>query len=172
MIADELEHFAPYVIGTNALNSLIEKIRRIPESERKDLATLYDIAIDYNPGGWLKGNDNIYGEYSRNLLLLYGLEALDEVLEIAEKEVFAWSVMKVTDRVVPSGSIGELTPLKEHISKEWFEDQYREVHSWCRDTSVEISKQIENGELSGEALNKAQTALIKCDKFLQLYSQW
>jgi len=172
MIANELENFDPYVISSNDLNSLVETIKRIPESEREDLTTLYDIAIDYNPGGWLKGNDNIYGEYSRNLLLLYGLEALDKVLEIAEKEVFAWSVMKATDRVVPSGSIGELTPLKEHVSKTWFDDLYGEVHSWCKDTSIEISMEIEEGELSEEALSKAKTALDNSEKFLQLHLLW
>jgi len=172
MIANELENFDPYVISSNDLNSLIETIRRIPESEREDLMTLYDIAIAYNPGGWLKGNDNIYGEYSRNLLLLYGLEALDKVLEIAEREVFAWSVMKVTDRVVPLGSIGELTPLKEHVSKAWFDDLYGEVHSWCKDTSIEISKELEEGGLPEEGLGKARTALNKSEKFLQLHSLW
>jgi hypothetical protein len=172
MIANELENFDPYVISSNDLSSLIETIRRIPESERENLTTLYDIAIDYNPGGWLKGNDNIYGEYSRNLLLLYGLEALDKVLEIAEREVFAWSVMKVTDRVVPLGSIGELTPLKEYVSKAWFDDLYGEVHSWCKDTSIEISKEIEEGGLSEGGLGKAKTTLNKSEKFLQLHSLW
>ncbi|PZC52954.1 O-antigen ligase, partial [Mesotoga sp. TolDC] len=172
MIANELENLDPYVISSNGLNNLIETIRRIPESEREDLTTLYDIAIHYNPGGWQKGNDNIYGEYSRNLLLLYGLEALDKVLEIAEREVFAWSVMKVTDRVVPLGSIGELTPLKEHVSKAWFDDLYGKVHSWCKDTSIEISKEIEEGGLSEEGLSKAKTALSKSEKFLQLHSLW
>ncbi|MBN2252641.1 MAG: O-antigen ligase family protein, partial [Kosmotogaceae bacterium] len=172
MIANELENFDPYVISSNDLNNLIETIRRIPESEREDLTTLYDIAIDYNPGGWLKGNDNIYGEYSRNLLLLYGLEALDKVLEIAEKEVFAWNVMKDTDRVVPLGSIGELTPLKENVSETWFDDLYGEVHSWCKDTSIEISKEIEEGGLSEEGLSKARTALNKSEKFLQLHLLW
>ncbi len=172
MIANELENFDPYVISSNDLSSLIETIRRIPESERENLTTLYDIAIDYNPGGWLKGNDNIYGEYSRNLLLLYGLEALDKVLEIAEREVFAWSVMKVTDRVVPLGSIGELTPLKEHVSKVWFDDLYGEVHSWCKDISIEISKEIEEGGHSEGGLGKAKTTLNKSEKFLQLHSLW
>ncbi|HQC15974.1 MAG TPA: O-antigen ligase family protein, partial [Mesotoga prima] len=131
-----------------------------------------DVAIAYNPGGWLKGNDSIYGEYARNLLLAYGLNALDKILELAEKEVFAWDVMRTTDQVVPLGAIGELTPLKEYVPREWFHNLYDGVYEWCLDKSSEISRNIEEERFAGENLKKAETVLNEMERFKGLYSTW
>ncbi|MBN2218809.1 MAG: O-antigen ligase family protein [Kosmotogaceae bacterium] len=168
----ELEKLEPYVADTVGLNELVHRIQEIPVSEKANLNLLYDVAIAYNPGGWLKGTDSIYGEYARSLLLAYGLDALDKILELAEKEVFAWNVMRTTDRVVPIGAIGELTPLKEHVPREWFSNLYDVVYEWCLDSSLEISSDIEEGVFAGEDLKKAETVLNKMEKFKELYSTW
>jgi O-antigen ligase len=171
-ISVELEKLEPYVTDTVGLNNLVHKIQEIPVSEKDNLNLLYDVAIAYNPGGWLKGNDSIYGEYARNLLLAYGLNALDKILELAEKEVFAWNVMRTTDQVVPLGAIGELTPLKEYVPREWFNNLYDGVYEWCLDKSSEISRNIEEERFAGENLKKAETVLNEMERFKELYSTW
>jgi hypothetical protein len=171
-ISVELEKLEPYVTDTVGLNNLVHKIQEIPVSEKDNLNLLYDVAIAYNPGGWLKGNDSIYGEYARNLLLAYGLNALDKILELAEKEVFAWNVMRTTDQVVPLGAIGELTPLKEYVPREWFNNLYDGVYEWCLDKSLEISRNIEEERFAGENLKKAETVLNEMERFKELYSTW
>gem|GEM_PF-4419794 len=120
----------------------------------------------------MKGSNNVYGEYSRNVLLLYGLDGLDKVQEIAEREVFAWNTMKATNRVVPLGSIGQLTPLKDYVSREWFDNLYEEVYFWSEETSSLIMREMEEEQFSGIALEKAESALNEIEKFLQLYSLW
>ncbi len=171
-VSEELEKLEGFVADSGSLTSLVDSIRKLPKSKRGHLETLYETAIEYNPGGWLKGSNNVYGEYSRNVLLLYGLDGLDKVQEIAEREVFAWNTMKATNRVVPLGSIGQLTPLKDYVSREWFDNLYEEVYFWSEETSSLIMREMEEEQFSGIALEKAESALNEIEKFLQLYSLW
>jgi hypothetical protein len=149
-VSEELEKLEGFVADSGSLTSLVDSIRKLPKSKRGHLETLYETAIEYNPGGWLKGSNIVYGEYSRNVLLLYGLDGLDKVQEIAERESLPGNTMKATNRVVPLGSIGQLTPLKDYVSMRMVRHNlYEEVYFWSEETSSLIMREMEEEQFSG-----------------------
>ncbi|NLX34597.1 MAG: hypothetical protein GXY62_09800, partial [Thermotogaceae bacterium] len=125
-------------------------------------------AIANSPGSWLKDDPNIYEEYSRNLLMVYGEGELAKVLEIAESELFAWSYMK-SQNVVPDGVLKVLRSFKEDLKIGWVEALYGEAAAWCEERIAFLKLELENQDIPNVEREKLNVFLRRADGFIKLY---
>ena len=169
-VSSQLEMFAPVLANPADLERIIWTLNDLVYSHKGELQTLYRVAIRGNPGGWLKGNDNLYGEYARNLLLLYGEDSLDDVIEIARLEVFAWNHMK-EHRGVPDGVISVLTPLKDRLEDSTIVSLFAGAREWSEETLQVVLLEIESE--NSEPLKQQLEALNqRLEGFALFYDMW
>jgi hypothetical protein len=169
-VSSQLEMFVPVLADPADLERIIRTLNDLVYSHKGELQTLYRVAIRGNPGGWLKGNDNVYGEYARNLLLLYGEDSLDDVIEIAWLEVFAWNHMK-EHRGVPDGVISVLTPLKDRLEDSTIVSLFAEAREWSEETLQVVLLEIESE--NSEPLKQQLEALNqRLEGFALFYDMW
>ncbi|HNR79633.1 MAG TPA: O-antigen ligase family protein, partial [Mesotoga infera] len=167
-VSAELKKIVPILKDPAILNGIIADLVDLPSSYRGEMVALYETAITNSPGSWLKDDPNIYEEYARNLLMVYGEGELTKVLEIAKSELFAWSYMK-SQNVVPDGVLKVLRSFKEDLKSEWVEALYGEVASWCKERVASLKVELESLDISDAEKEKLNNFLKRADDFIKLY---
>ena len=167
-VSAELKEIVPILKDPATLNGIIADLDDLSSSHRREMVALYEAAIANSPGSWLKDDPNIYEEYSRNLLMVYGEGELAKVLEIAESELFAWSYMK-SQNVVPDGVLKVLRSFKEDLKIGWVEALYGEAAAWCEERIAFLKLELENQDIPNVEREKLNVFLRRADGFIKLY---
>jgi hypothetical protein len=124
----------------NSTNELIIKkfqntLSNLPQDLRNEFEYTYDTAI------YLRPTSNFYyKDYSENLILIYGLDGVDKLFEIGEKELYAWYYIKDHKLWIPDNVFNFLCALYSDIPDDEKQiyivkllNMYEDAYNWAKE---------------------------------------